>query len=82
MAHIAVFVGAINRQGSQLRLSGFASISGSDDVIYWQADVAWTALSATMNEAARDAAIAAADVAGHTVGPLDNKTLFCGAMGV
>lgn len=83
MAHIAILVESLQRNGTTLNINGcaFVSVSGSPS-ISWGATVSFTSLSATMNEAIRDAAIAAAESAGYSVGPLDNKTVFSGAMGV
>lgn len=44
--------------------------------------VSYNALAATINAAIKDAAITAAAAAGFSVGALDKKTLFGGAVGL
>lgn len=82
MAHIAIFVSAIATDGTNLELQGEARVSPGSDFIGWTTTVPWTTGSAGVNTAIKDAAIAAAEAAGHTIGLLDNKTLFAGAMGL
>ena len=83
MSHIAIYTTDVTLSGASLRLGGYALVdtAGSSSV-KWNTTVALSALSATMNAAIRDAAVAAAAVAGYTVGALDNKTIISGAMGV
>jgi hypothetical protein len=85
MAHISIFVGGISQVGSDIRIVGQArtsDMSDTDDPLYWEVDVAFSALAATINDAIRDAAIAAAVVASHSVGGLDKKTIYAGAVGL
>lgn len=84
MAHIAIFVGSIgNGENGTLFISGEARLSDGGDAVPWDLTVAHNALAATINTAIKDAAIAAADLAGHeAVGALDKKTLYAGAVGL
>ncbi len=83
MSHIAIYIDQIRTESGNLRLDGHAVLSdvGSPD-ISWNTAISFTALSSTINAAVRDAAVDAAAVAGYTVGVLDKKTLFTGAVGL
>jgi hypothetical protein len=50
--------------------------------VTWSVEVDPGDLAATINAAVKDAAIAAAEVRGYTVGALDKKTLIGGAVGL
>lgn len=58
-------------------------MDGNDSGITFQTDLLeHGVLASTVNAAIKDAAIAAAAVAGYTVGALDKKTLLGGAVGL
>lgn len=89
MADIVIFVSGYSANSEttdDLEYSGTCRCSGmdaTDDSITWAtAAVAVGALATTVNTAIKDAAIAAAGVAGYTVGGLDKKTLLGGAIGL
>ena len=87
MAHIVMLVHgyAPADSGDDIRIQGSCRLSGmtpADESIGWSVDVAPGALAAAMNSAIKDAAIAAAELAGYTVGALDKKTLLGGAVGL
>lgn len=82
MADIVAFVGAVAIASGQFRYTGSARTSdmADGDSVSWSVDVATDAQSMTVNVAIRDAAIAAAVAAGHTVGNSDKKTIVAGAV--
>lgn len=84
MAHIAIYVGSLALvNATTLKADGIAVVSVADsDPITFQVEYAFSALAVTINNAIRDAAITAAEAAGHTIGALDKKTLYAGAIGV
>lgn len=87
MAHISIVCGNFSAGDSagEQRIGGFARTSDMDPSagnISWEADVQMTALAATINESIKDAAIAAAQDAGHTIGTLDKKTIYGGGVGL
>lgn len=87
MAHIMVFVTDASPagEGDGITVGGYARLSGmspSDSNIPWSTEVNPSQLATAINEAIKDAAIAAAEAAEYTVGVLDKKTVFRGAMGL
>jgi len=87
MAHIAIFVSAISVNDKQLHVDGIANdgiayVSDLDHIIGWGADIDFTDLTANINQAIKDAAIAAALDAGSTVSALDKKTVYGAAIGL
>jgi hypothetical protein len=54
--------------------------AGGCGAINWVASCGWGDSATAINTAIKDAAIAAAAVAGYTVGGADKKTLFRGAL--
>lgn len=81
MPHLHIVADSIN-PGTSVIIGGSAVVEGHDDTLMWSVSVAWDALEATINTAIKDAAIAAAAAAGFTVGALDKKTLYGGAVGL
>lgn len=79
MAHIAIFVGGMAAGDGTLHITGEARVDDGT-AIYWNTDVAYNALPSVINAAIVAAAVAAADVESYTIGALDTKTLFAGAM--
>ena len=79
-------VSAASTENDDLEYSGSARCSGwtaYDSTVFWTTDpVSTSALAATVNAEIKEAAIAAADVAGCTVGALDKKTVLGGAVGL
>jgi len=82
MAHIAMFVGGFRDTDGSLLVSGEALLSDGGDVVNWEVIVAYSALQAAVSSAITNAAIAAAEEAGHTVNPTDNRMLIAGAVGL
>lgn len=84
MVHIAIFVnGSGGRNGADVDVTGYAYVSGDYmDQIPWTATVAMNALAATIQEACKDAAVAAAALVDQEVGALDKKTLYGGPVGL
>lgn len=83
MSHIAIYIDQIRTESGNLRLDGHAVLNDAESSqISWNTAISFTALSSTINAAVRDAAVDAAAVAGYTVGALDKKTLFTGAVGL
>jgi hypothetical protein len=84
MAHIAIHVTDVDPRTAEgdLTIAGVAFLSTDGGQVNWAAYVAYTALAATINGACMDAAIAAAQAAGYTVGALDKKTIWGGAIGL
>lgn len=88
MPDITIYVASMNAPPENeegISLYGSARCTGMDDT---DEDIAWTvlvdhgALTTTINSAIREAAIAAADLRGYTVGALDKKTLIGAAVGL
>lgn len=85
MGHIAGFVthlGTFVTSGT-IAVSGHAiaeDMVGDDVPITWGTSVSQDTPPSTINEAIKDAIIAAAVEAGYTVGPSDRKTLFGGGI--
>ncbi|MGH9966240.1 MAG: hypothetical protein ACREBG_00185 [Pyrinomonadaceae bacterium] len=83
MADMALILTNLDPNGSgQLRLNGEGRASTDGGTFYWQVDVNYDALAATINSAIKDAAISAAQAAGYTVGAFDKKTLYSAAVGL
>ena len=87
MASIQIYVTGYGpaESGDDLVWTGQARCSGmtsADDTISWSATVDPGALAATVNQAFKDAAVAAAGDAGFTVGLGDKKTLIGAAVGL
>lgn len=83
MAHIAIFVGSIGAgENGTLFMSGDARLSTDGGTVSWSTEVAYNALASTIDDAIKSAAIAAAEAANYTVGALDKKLLFAGAVGL
>ena len=85
MAHIAVIPTLIGvATGPMLHIQGVARVSDDSELeLDWETTVSWTSLTAAgVNDAIKDAALAAAAAQGHTVGLLDNKVLIGGAVGL
>jgi len=82
MADILIFYQDRNIVEGEIVLSGTAYASPDSGSIPWETTVSRGDLAATINAAMKTAAIAAADVAGYTVGALDKKTLLGGAVGL
>lgn len=84
MAHIMAFAATPEVIDGSLRVKGFSYVSDMTNAeeIYWIANVSWTATQAAINAAIIAAAIAAAEAAGHTIGPLDNRMVVAGAVGI
>lgn len=82
MADIVIFVKSMGQgpNSGVLRIRGIAHSDGARDSFEWIADVAINAAAAVVNSAIKDAAVATAAQAGVTVGALDAKTLFGGAV--
>lgn len=84
MAQICAFPSTPLVQSGVLKINGFAycSDSGDQEEIPFTATVGWNATQAQVNTAITNAAIAAAEAAGHTIGLLDNRILVAGAVGL
>jgi hypothetical protein len=83
MAHIAIFVTWMDYDSGNLAINGEVRWSGGATSASWSTSVAFDAASASINSAIKNAAITAAEAAGSgTVGALDSKTLYAGAMGL
>lgn len=87
MADIMIFVGSIapSANGDDITIYGEARCSGMSDAdspVAFSCEVDPGALAATVNSAIKDAAVAAADVRGYTVGVGDKKNLLAGAIGL
>jgi hypothetical protein len=83
MADLSMLVSGIEPGPSNnVRLNIVAFASPDSGTLTFNVDVAFNALATTVNDAIKDAGIAAADDAGYTVGALDKKTLFGGALGL
>jgi hypothetical protein len=86
MSHIMAFVSTpvADHEGG-MQFNGFAYVSpDSVEVQFSTGSIAWTATPAQINNAIRDAAIAAAeaDPFNFTIGALDNKTVMACAVGL
>lgn len=87
MAHICIYITRIETPadsdyvnvGGYCRLSGMAAENSNID---WNVDIPCNALAANANAAIRDAAITQAELQEYTVGALDKKTLYGGAVGL
>lgn len=82
MADMCFYVGYMTIVAGDLIVSGGARCSPDSDEIPWETTVGWNDTPAQINSACQTAAIAAADVAGYTVGIGDNKTCLAGAVGL
>lgn len=85
MAHIAIFVGALEIiSGGNLGVSGTAILSSqnpNDPPVVWSIATPWTQSTLELNTAIVTAAIAAALTAGlPAVGAADTKRLFAAAV--
>ena len=86
MADLIVFVVHVDRSSSpppgQYRIAGVAEVDGSppDTSVTWETFVPFTAAVLPINTACINAAVAAAQAAGFTVNPSDNKRLFASAV--
>jgi hypothetical protein len=72
-------------EGDVVKIEGMARCTGmtpEDMDITWSVDVDPGDLAATINDACKDAAIAAAEAREYTIGALDKKTLIGGAVGL
>lgn len=82
MAHIAIFVGALEIiSGGNLGVSGTAILSSqaaNDPPVVWSIGATWTQTNLELDTAIVTAAVAAAVTAGHSVGAADTKRLFAG----
>ena len=68
---------------NDVRVSGRAIVEGATELVTWYVDLAFSALATTKNTAIKNAAIqAASDQLSITVGALDKKTLYSGAIGL
>lgn len=86
MSHISVFVGGMACFEGDLDLvtvSGEARVDGVNGVASWSVEVPFSALATTINDAIKDSAIAAAEAQlSVSIGALDKKTLYAGAVGL
>lgn len=84
MAHILAFPSTPVVQSGVLQINGFAYVSTMEDTdeIPFTATVSWTATQAGINSAIINAAIAAAENLGFTIGILDNRMVVAGAVGL
>lgn len=81
MSDVGIVVRTVERGiGSQLKIIGNAVERSTGYWIEWVAEVGYDALAATMNTAIKDAVVAEFANVGITVGALDKKTLFGGAV--
>jgi hypothetical protein len=86
MADLIAFVLFVDRFSSpppgQYRIAGVAEVDGAppNTDIGWETFVPFSAAVLPINTACINAAVAAANAAGFTVGPSDNKRLFASAV--
>jgi hypothetical protein len=84
MASISIFLDSIGHgTGGTVRLSGTVLVDGGEDPLSWEVYVSFTALAASINDAIKTAAIEVVEAETEfTVGVLDKKTLYSGAVGL
>jgi len=82
MAHMAVFISSMNYSGGNLHIDAQVVNSDTSDTYSCSADVAFNATAATINDALKDAAITELGTHSISVGALDKKTIYAGAMGL
>jgi len=81
MSHLAIFVTRQSIASDQLVVGGDARVNvANTDTIEWAAVMPFDSNFVQINAAIKDAAIAAAEAAGFTIGVSDQKTLFGGAV--
>ena len=86
MADLIAFVVFVDKANSpppgQYRIAGIAEVEGGspETHVEWEAFVSFSAAVVPINTACINAAVAAANAAGFTVGPSDNKRLFASAV--
>lgn len=82
MANIVIIVDRIEYgpTAGTVRIRGKAVADGRGKSVHWIADVALGAVPSTQSAAIQDAAVAALEQVGVTVGAMDTKTLYGGAV--
>lgn len=88
MAAITIYVNRLDpcqSEADYFNIGGNCRVEGmpiEDPNIDWNVDVPHDALSSAINTAIRDAAISQAELLEYTIGGLDKKTVFGGAVGL
>lgn len=82
MAHIAIRVLNLYIDSDILYINADVSASPGLPATNFAVQVSPSALAATINAAVKDAAIARVEAEGYTVGVLDKKNIFGGAVGL
>ena len=87
MADIAIYIISIGGcdDSDYVNVGGYARCTGMSAElgnIVWDVNIPLNSLASTANTAIKNAAIAAAEALEYTIGALDKKTLYGGAVGL
>jgi len=84
MSSIAIFLDSISHgTGGTLTIAGNVFVEGAEEPLNWSVAVSFNALAATVNAAIKDKAIEVVESETEfTVGLLDKKNLYSGAVGL